>query len=368
MSDAVPAAVLTSPPCVLVVGTGSVGRRHISNLLGLGARVLAYSYRAAERLTPGQADVQTAASLPAEVERVSDWSLALPRVQAVVVANRTDQHLAVATAAAKAGRALFIEKPLGIGMEGVADLQRLVAAQGLVVEAGFMLRTHPNLSWMRQALAQGCIGEVFHARAAVGQWLPDWRPGTDHRQGYGAFRATGGGVIFDLVHELDLVQWLLSPAVDVVALCRQVPALDIETEAVAQIGLRLSDAALAQVHLDYVRPGYGRHFEVVGRTGVLSWDYVQGTVTLERASGERQEVHRLPADFQRNDMFLRHMAHFLERVQGSGALPISPLDEAVSVLQVALAAHRSNLERRSIDPRTLTAESSPVPSPGGSVE
>jgi hypothetical protein len=62
------------------------------------------------------------------------------------------------------------------------------------------------------------------------------------------------------------------------------------------------------------------------------------------------------------------MAHFLERVQGSGALPISPLDEAVSVLQVALAAHRSNLERRSIDPRTLTAESPPVPSPGGSVE
>lgn len=366
MSAAVPAALPTSPPCVLVVGTGSVGRRHISNLLGLGARVLAYSYRTAEGLTPGQA--QAPATLPAEVERVSDWSLALPRVQAVVVANRTDQHLAVATAAAKAGRALFIEKPLGIGMEGVADLQRLVAAQGLVVEAGFMLRTHPNLSWMRQALAQGCIGEVFHARAAVGQWLPDWRPGTDHRQGYGAFRATGGGVIFDLVHELDLVQWLLSPAVDVVALCRQVPALDIETEAVAQIGLRLSDAALAQVHLDYVRPGYGRHFEVVGRTGVLSWDYVQGTVTLERASGERQEVHRLPADFQRNDMFLRHMAHFLERVQGSGALPISPLDEAVSVLQVALAAHRSNLERRSIDPRTLTAESSPVPSPGGSVE
>lgn len=333
------------PPRVLVVGTGSIGRRHIANLLALGARVWACSQRAAAGGAPP-------AALSAGAALVADWEALLPEVDAVVVANRTDQHVPVALKAARAGRALFIEKPLSADLRGVQALQDEVSARALVVEAGFMLRRHPNLLWLREALDQGLVGEVFCARAAMGQWLPDWRPGTDHRQGYGAFRARGGGVIFDLVHVLDLVLWLLGPAADVVAMTRGVAALEIETEAVAQIGLRLADGALAQVHLDYVRPGYGCHFEVVGRTGVLAWDYVAGTVSLERPGAPAAVVHRVPEGFQRNDMFLGHMRCFLERVQGLPAAPVSPLADAVAVLRTALAAHQSSRERRAVDPRS----------------
>lgn len=336
------------PPRVLVVGTGSIGRRHIANLLALGARVWAYSHRAA----CAQPALPATAALPAGVTLVADWEALLPEVDAVVVANRTDQHVPVALEAARAGRALFIEKPLSADLRGVQALQDAVSESALVVEAGFMLRRHPNLLWLREALGQGIVGEVFCARAAVGQWLPDWRPGTDHRQGYGAFRARGGGVIFDLVHELDLVLWLLGPAADVVAMTRTVAALEIETEAVAQIGLRLEGGALAQVHLDYVRPGYGRHFEVVGRTGVLAWDYVAGTVSLERPGAPAAVVHRVPEGFQRNDMFREHMRLFLDRVLGLPGAPVSPLSDSVAVLRTALAAHQSDRERRAVDPRS----------------
>ena len=336
------------PPRVLVVGTGSIGRRHIANLVALGARVWAYSHRAA----CGQPAPPVAAALPAGVALVADWEALLPEIDAVVVANRTDQHVQVAVTAARAGRALFIEKPLSADLRGVQALQDAVSDRALVVEAGFMLRRHPNLLWLREALDQGLIGEVYCARAAVGQWLPDWRPGTDHRQGYGAFRGTGGGVIFDLVHELDLVLWLLGPAEDVIAMTRTVATLEIETEAVAQIGLRLAGGLLAQVHLDYVRPGYGRHFEVVGRTGVLAWDYVAGTVSLERPGAPAAVVHRVPEGFQRNDMFREHMRCFLDRVQGLPVAPVSPLTDSVAVLRTALAAHQSSRDRRAVDPRS----------------
>jgi predicted dehydrogenase len=133
---------------------------------------------------------------------------------------------------------------------------------------------------------------------------------------------------------------------------RTVPALEIETEAVAQIGLRLAGGALAQVHLDYVRPGYGRHFELVGRNGVLAWDYVAGTVSLERAGSAPVTVHRVPEGFQRNDMFLDHMRRFLDRVQGRAAQAVSPLTDAVAVLRTALAAHQSSRERHAVDPRS----------------
>ena len=166
---------------VLVVGTGSIGKRHIANLLELGAEVRAFSYRP---------DAQT---LDPRVIRVPDLAAALASdIDAVVVANRTDQHMDVALQAAQAGKHLFLEKPLAASMAGVSELVTTVQQKGLVVEAGFMLHAHPNLLWIRDCLSQGLLGEVWHMRAAVGQWLPDWRPGTDHRQGYGAFKALGG--------------------------------------------------------------------------------------------------------------------------------------------------------------------------------
>ena len=335
---------------ILVVGTGSIGKRHIANLLALGVDVRAFSYRAAAGDSSSQPVL-----LDPRVRLVGDLAQALASdVHAVVVANRTDQHLAVALQAVRLGKHVFIEKPLAASLAQVKELVGAVCDQGLVVEAGFMLRHHPNLRWMQSYLGSGALGELMHLRASVGQWLPDWRPGTDHRQGYGAFRAQGGGVIFDLIHELDLVHWLVGPVVDVSAMTRVVPALEIETEGVAQIGLRMASGVLAQVHLDYVRPGYGREMELVGRHGVLSWDYTKGTVSLARSGAAPEVVHRVPDGFERNTLFRDHMAHFLQRIETPALEASSPLADAVSVLRIALAAHQSDRERRFVRPDDVT--------------
>jgi len=93
--------------------------------------------------------------------------------------------------------------------------------------------------------------------------------------------------------------------------------------------------------------------EIVGRQGVLRWDYVQGVVTLEAAGQAPREVHRVPEGFVRNHLFLTHMRHFLQRLQSPTLPASSPLDEAVSVLQVALAAHRSAEQRQHVRPADL---------------
>lgn len=330
---------------VLVVGTGSIGQRHISNLMHLGAEVAAFSYRAAEGAS---------CSSHAGMRLVKNLDDALQEdFDGVVVANRTDLHMDVALEVARRKKGLFIEKPLSVSLAGCDELQALTGLHALVVEAGFMLRFHPNLVWIKQYLDDGALGELMHLRASVGQWLPDWRPGTDHRTGYGAFRKTGGGVIFDLIHELDLVHWLAGTVVDVTAMTRHVECLGIETEAIAQIGLRLESGALAQVHLDYVRPGYGRALEIVGSIGVLSWDYPTGTVSLSRADGSSDIVHRVPSEFDRNTMFREHMAYFLRRLSTPELKPSSSLENAIQAMQIALACHRSAEERQCIKPKEI---------------
>lgn len=328
---------------VLVVGTGSIGKRHIRNLLGLGAEVAAFRYRAGAAVSadPLPPDVFLVESLDQAL--VGSWD-------AVVIANSTDQHIPVALSAARNGKHLFIEKPLSDSLRGVSELLRLSAEQHLVVEAGFMLRFHPNLRWMRDYLQGGGLGTLYYARAQVGQYLPDWRPDTDYRQSYSARRSQGGGVILDLIHELDLIAWLLGDVLDVAAMTSCIPQLQIETEALAQISLRLSSGLLAQVHLDYLRPSYARTLEIAGSQGVLVWDSPTGTITLTGRDGVARVVHRTPEGFERNDLFLAHMRHFLDRLGDREAEPRSPLWDAVAVLRVALACHKSAGERRFVRP------------------
>ncbi len=312
---------------VLVVGAGSIGRRHIANLLNLGVEVSCYSYRGgsvygAEPVTDLQAALQ------------SDFD-------AVVIANKTDQHMDVAIRAAYEGKHLFIEKPIATSLAGSEELQNIVQQSSLVVEAGFMLRLHPNLLWIKQSLEQGVLGDVMYLSASVGQWLPDWRPESDYRTSYSAFRNSGGGVIFDLIHELDLVYWLTGEIAEVSAMTRNVESLAIETEAIAQVGLRLKSGVLAQVHLDYVRPAYSRRLEIVGARGILSWDYLSNKVFLTREDGTQELVHSASVGFERNNMFQSHMALFLDRIIGARAVAASPLNESIAVLKIALACHQS---------------------------
>ena len=220
----------------------------------------------------------------------------------------------VALNAARNKKNLFIEKPISISLDGCDELQELVNNHDLVVETGFMLRFHPNLIWIKKCVQDNVIGEVMHIRASVGQWLPDWRPDTDYKAGYGASRSTGGGVILDLIHELGLVNWFAGKVADVSAMTRYVDSLDIETEAIAQICLRLESGVLAQVHLDYIRPGYGRELEIVGSKGVLSWNYTSGTVSLSNSDVSNKVVHRVPFSFERNTMYKDHMNYFLNRL------------------------------------------------------
>lgn len=331
---------------VLVVGAGSIGLRHIGNLLSIGGvEVSVYRYRTvlAEDLKK-KFDVKVYDSLEGAFHA---------KPNAVVICNRTDQHLSVALNAAERGIHLFIEKPLSHSLKGLHRLSMIVQEQKLVVETGCMMRFHPNLLWMKNAICEGFLGDVYFARVNVGQYLPDWRPDRDYRSSYSAKREQGGGVVLDLIHELDYLSWWFGQVEDVAAILGHLSNLEINSEDVAQILLVFRSGVMAEVHMDYLRPQYSRSAEVVGSQGMLSWDYVAGTVTFKQAKSE-EVVHKVPENFDRNSMFIDHMRYFLNRLSAPKESAVS-LDESIHVQRVALAAHESSKTRMFVRPEGLQA-------------
>jgi predicted dehydrogenase len=312
----------------LIAGLGSIGRRHLRNLLALGERDILL-YRTLRSTLPDD----EFAGWPVE----TDLSAALADgVGAVIISNPTALHLNVAIPAAQAGCHLLIEKPISHSLEGIQRLQLAAKASGARTLVGFQFRFHPGLQRIARFLQEGAIGKPVSARAFWGEYLPGWHPWEDYRQGYSARQDLGGGVVLTLSHPIDYLHWLLGDVDQVRALTAQSGALDLHgVEDVAEIGLRFKSGCLGSIHLDYVQRPPSHYLEIIGSLGTLRWDNASGETSLYLPEAASWELYPAPPGFERNHLFLAEMRHFLEVVHGE-AQPICTLEDGVTALRTCL--------------------------------
>jgi predicted dehydrogenase len=324
---------------ILVCGLGSIGRRHLRNLQALGGE--AVLLRTGKSTLPDD-ELQ---GIPTE----SDIQSALKRwsPEAVIVANPTALHLDAAIPAAESGAHLFIEKPISHSWERIEDLRAAVSRGGGSVFVGYQFRFHPTLQTIHSWVGEGAVGQTISVRAHWGEYLPGWHPWEDYRRSYSARRDLGGGVVLTLCHPFDYLRWIFGEVESVQAQTLNSGSLDLEVEDAAEIVLELRDGPLASVHLNYNQRPAAHWLEVVGAQGTLRWDNEDGCAhRWDVESGEWQE-QRPPQDFERNDLFLAEMRHFLQVVEGE-AEPLCSLEDGEKALKIALAVHQSAAEGQAI--------------------
>jgi len=325
---------------VLVIGTGSIGCRHILNLTNAGCTVYAYSLRGQ---THHFSNLFIQPVFLLDLADTHDLQL-----DAVVIANATHLHIQTALHFAEQGLHIYIEKPLSSSLKHIDRLLELVSLKKLIIECGFMLRSHPNLIHLKSILQEASFGDICFLRASVGQYLPDWRPNVDYTTSYSAKSSKGGGVLFDLIHEIDITNWLCGTPLEVSAITSKSPYLSITSEAVAEIGMHCPNSVVAQVHLDYLRPCYSRTLEIVCQRAVFTWCYNDSSLSIESPDMPPTIIHKCPPDFQRNTLFVSSLDHFLARIRNPLIPPRSSLSDSIEALRIALACHLSSSERRHV--------------------
>ena len=320
---------------ILIVGLGSIGCRHLSNTRRLQPDahiIICHHCRSPQRGT----EVDAAAdSVVFSVEE----ALAL-RPDAAIIANPSPLHVPIAQQLVEGGVHLLIEKPLSNGLPGVDALLETCLQRSLVLAVGYSLRFHKPLEVMRQAVMEGTIGRPLSIRAAVGQYLPDWRKGMDYRRAVSARRSLGGGALLELSHELDYVMWLIGGVTGVLARTEHSGNLEIDVEDVAELVLSFACGALGSIHLDMVDRAATRSCRVVGTEGTLDWSEDDSEVKLFSASsGEWRTLLAYRGD-DRNEMYIAELRHFFNCVQGTET-PLVDGREGRRVLEVVLAARQS---------------------------
>ena len=324
---------------IMIAGLGSIGRRHFRNLLALGERdILLYR---TQRSTLPEDEL---AGYPVETEL--EAALA-QQPEAVIISNPTALHLDVAIPAARAGCHLMLEKPVAGSMEHIPELEAAIRESGKRVLVGFHFRYHPGLRRLRELLVTGEIGRPLSVRAQWGEYLPGWHPWEDYRQGYSARQDLGGGVVLTLSHPLDYLRWLFGEVEALWAFTGKNSDLELPVEDTAEIGLRFASGVLGSLHLDYNQRPPSHWLEIVTSQGTLSWDNQSGEVRVYQSKTGDWQNYPPPAGFERNELFLAEMRHFLQVTWGE-AEPLCSLADGVQALQLALAVHDSQQQGKLI--------------------
>lgn len=328
---------MTLERTILIVGYGSVGRRHLRNLQSLGHKNFVI-------LRTGKSTLPDDEIVGIPTEYSLKKALA-HRPVATIIANPTALHIPVALAAAEAGSHIFLEKPISDSMVGIKKLQGIVSRKKLVLQVGFQFRFHPGLLKIKSLLEKDAIGSVVSVQARWGEYLPNWHPWEDYRVGYSASKDLGGGVLLTMCHSFDYLRWLIGEVKNVSAVTSNNGGLGIDVEDSADVLLNFKSGIVGNVHLDYLE-NPGRHYlNIIGQNGVISWDNNDGMVKWFSGKTGKWEKIPAPKDFERNDLFVLEMKNFISCII-KNEQSLCTIGDGIETLKIVLAAKKSVLLKR----------------------
>jgi predicted dehydrogenase len=320
----------------LIVGAGSIGRRHISNLKKLGLTKLAACDPHPERLE------FVAKQFQVECFPTIEESLEKFQADAVLVCSPPVHHVDQAMQGLRAGAHVFIEKPLSDRMDGLGALRDEAEKRGATVQVGYNLRFHPSIQKLKELVDGRAVGKILWAHVEAGSYLPDWRPWQDYRRSYTARRESCGGILIDGSHEIDYVTWLFGVPRELACMADHVSRLEVNVEDCATILMRFANGMRVDVHLDFVQRSYSRYCSLIGPEGKVQWDLLNNSVQILRP-GKELEIFKFDSEI--NDAYVAELAHFIDCAR-TGARPRFTLEEAILTLRIVLAARAAAEEKK----------------------
>lgn len=319
-------------PCVVVIGTGSIGARHLSVLRRIkgicAVAVPSRSFRVDEFKADGY---EAVASL--------DKAVGLGATHCIV-ATDTGRHLCDGLAAAGLGLDLLVEKPLAKDAVEAGQLFRGATTARRKVFVACLMRFSRALARFRARLGE--VGALHAVRIECQSYLPDWRPARPFRDSYSA-RVSEGGVLRDLIHEIDYAGWLYGWPETVQARVTNRGRLGIEADEAAEILWEGSGGVDVSVRVDYLSKPTRRRMTAFGERGTLEWDAVESAVTMWR-NGEPAVRETFPQT--KDDLLEAQTRAFLAATDGRDPGPLASGLDGVRALAVCDAARRASASRR----------------------
>lgn len=297
----------------IVIGYGSIGSRHARLLQELGVSVSVVSSRAIDW---------------PRAFMTLEQALAASSADFLIIANETADHWPTLMRARQFGFGgpILVEKPLADREPLAEEIDRCLPQS---VWIAYNLRFHPALLFLRERLRGDRLMSV---NVSAGQDLRSWRPNRSLDSSYSLRRDRGGGVLRDLSHELDYIEWIAGPSTSVAALGGHLGPLPGDADDCWSILMRTTHCPAVSLQLDYYQRPARRQITLNLESGSAVVDLVRH-LYVENGAEQQWNV-------QRDDTYRAQLQAFVAGERGH----ISSLDEGIRTMRTIAAIERAALE------------------------
>jgi predicted dehydrogenase len=312
---------------VLLVGCGSIGKRHLKNLIDVSQVKKIFVCSKVK-------DCLSELKETNKVVRVES----LKDIQAdfTIIANETHQHIDTALMLAKKGIHLFIEKPLShCRSHKLNALKAIMREKKINIGVGYNLRFLGAIKLIKTILSKGILGDIYFVKIEAGQYLPSWRSGCDYRVSYSSSQRRGGGVALDLSHEIDYMRYFFGDPLSFKVVRAKVSDLKIDSDDIFE-GIYMYDRFLCNVHLDYLQKNKKRVIRIEASKGFVVCDLISKKITIEIRGKKKIIVDQKLFDFDKT--YFEEIINFMRSMK-RGHKPEVTFEDGLKVLELIEANH-----------------------------
>ena len=254
---------------ILLVGYGSIGKRHFNILSDFG-EVDSIHIVTKQDI----ANSKTYKSLQ-DIENIHIYDY-------FIIATETSKHYEHLNYICKhtSNKNILVEKPL-------FDKKYILKNCDNNIFVAYNLRFHPILQKLKIILQDE---EVYYANILAGQYLPTWRPDQDYRESYSAQLSLGGGVLRDLSHELDYINWLLGNITVISSINTKISDLEIESDDIFTAIAKTDGGTIINVTMDYISKMPLRKIMIHTKTKTIEADIVTNTIHIFNKDGIENSI------------------------------------------------------------------------------
>jgi predicted dehydrogenase len=313
----------------LIIGGGSIGQRHLKNLVKLGYTDL-YCFK---RSYSKEFEKDFKCKVLTNIKEVK-----LLQPEAILICNPTSMHAKWIEIADKINANVFVEKPLIHNQVGLNDVKKAWNNKK-VFFIGFMLRYHPLVKKVKELIENGKLVRIYSSRLEFGSWLPYWHPWEDYKRSYASNKNMGGGVINTITHELDLAQYFFGNPIVVKSVKANFGILGIDVEEIAE-SIFVYDDKLVTLHVDFLQKDYDRSIKILGSNGKLVWDWHSNAVNVHLHKGIKERYAL--EDIDVNQLYIDELKDFIDCITSKKMNHSLDFSHAVSNTELMIEIHNSN--------------------------
>jgi predicted dehydrogenase len=293
---------------ILVVGGGSVGRRHARNLHSLGCDISCVDPRK-DRLE----QVATETPLNHQCTTLEAALQTADNLTGVAVCSPPKFHVDQSLMALDAGLPVLLEKPVSPEILSCRRLHERLQTSGKLL-LGYTYRWWEPVRRLKTLIDTGRVGTRRYARFRMSAHLADWHPWEPYQSFFMASRDLGGGALLDESHFIDLMLWFFGKPERLFARVEKISDLEIATDDFVEISAAYPKGFRVSVHLDLIGRPHEKEIVVVGERGTLQCSFDPNEIRISASPEPRWETESFP--IERNAMFLGVAREFLKLIDG----------------------------------------------------